>query len=189
MLRVRRIAVAGIYLFVAAILTGACGGNAPVASNRWRVALSPALFGKTISLQQHVQVDQSGRSDDFDAVLDITPDSLTLVGLKFNQRVFTLVYDNVKIRESRSRMLPKEVQAADVLSDMQLALWPTQALRPPTLPGGVTMMDNGSVRTFSRNDSTLMTINYSTNVRWIGTINIDNKEFNYRLVIKSAENN
>ena len=186
--------------------TVACRGAAPVIPNRWRLALTPASFSQTISLQQHVQVEQAGRNVEFEAVLDITPDTVTLIGLAFNQRVFTLKYDGVKLQESRSKMLPREVQAADVLSDMQLALWPSEAVRS-ALPTGWALRDSSGsdsgsdsdsgsgsgsgsgTRVLSERDTVRTTITYTANPRWTGTITLENKQYDYRLVIRSAVSN
>ena len=175
-------------LLIALTSITACRGPAPAGPSRWRLALTPASFANTISLQQHVQVEQAGRNVDFEAVLDITPDTVTLVGLAFNQRVFTLTYDGVKLRESRSKMLPREVQAGDVLSDMQLALWPTEVVRS-ALPGGWSLRDSSGTRVLLESDTIRTTISYSADPRWTGTITLENKQYNYRLVIRSAVSN
>jgi len=168
--------------------TAACRGAASVSPTRWRLALTPRSFSQTISLQQHVQVEQAGRNVDFEAVLDITPDTVTLVGLAFNQRVFTLKFDGVKLQESRSKMLPREVQAGDVLSDLQLALWPSEVVRN-ALPAGWTLQDSIGTRVLSESDTVRTTITYSANPRWTGTITLANKQYDYRLVIRSAVSN
>lgn len=175
-------------LLLALALVAACRGATPPATNRWRLALSPASLAQTISLQQHVQVEQGSHNVDFEAVLDVTPEMVTLVGLAFNQRVFTLKYDGVKLQESRSKMLPREVQAGDVLSDLQLALWPTEVVRS-ALPTGWTLRDSSGTRVLSESDTVRTTITYSAVPRWTGTINLQNKQFDYRLVIRSAAAN
>ena len=169
-------------------LIAACRGAGPLIPARWRLALTPASFANTLSLQQHVQVEQAGRNVDFEAVLDITPDTVTLVGLAFNQRVFTLKYDGVKLQESRSKMLPREVQAGDVLSDMQLALWPTEVVRS-ALPVGWSLRDSSGTRVLSESDTVRTSISYSADPRWTGTITLENKQYDYRLVIRSAVSN
>ncbi|MEO7362868.1 MAG: DUF3261 domain-containing protein [Gemmatimonadaceae bacterium] len=162
-----------------------CRHSAPPLDNRFRLALSPATFQQSISLQQHVEVQQAGKSVEFDAVLDVNPEEVTLVGLAFSQRVFTLKYNGVKLEESRSRMLPREVQAADVLSDLQLALWPVEAVRA-ALPAGWTLRDSPSERVLSQGDTVRTSISYSATPPWIGNIMLTNKQYDYRLFIKSA---
>ena len=101
----------------------------------------------------------------------------------------------MKLSETRSRMLPKEVRASDVLSDLQLALWPTKAIAAALQPGVTfTALERGdgsyhfAQRTFANRDSTYTVINYGAfETRWGGTITLENTQYHYRLVIKSAE--
>lgn len=154
-------------------------------SNRWRLALAPSAFPETLSLQQQVKVEQAGKTVDFDAVLDISPDAVTLVGMAFSQRVFTLRYDGKTLQETRSAMLPREVQGGDVLSDLQLALWPTDVVRA-ALPPGWSLADSASTRVLSESDTVRTSISYSGLPRWSGTISLNNQQFDYRLTIRSA---
>lgn len=163
----------------------ACRRRVPPLDNRFRLALSPAAFPQSISLQQHVEVQQGGKTVEFEAVLDVNPEEVTLVGLAFSQRVFTLKYDGRKLQESRSRMLPREVQAADVLSDLQLALWPVEVVRA-ALPAGWTLQDTANERVLSESDTVRTTIGYSATPRWSGNISLTNKQYDYKLLIKSA---
>ena len=80
-------------------MVSACRSAPPEQTDRLRLALSPASFGRALSLQQQVHVEYADRTVDLDAVLEITPDSLTLVGMAFGQRMLTLRYDGVKLVE------------------------------------------------------------------------------------------
>lgn len=172
---------------LAVILLVAVGCQQPITSdpNRLHLELSPSSFLQTISLQQNVQVEQGGQTVDFDAVLEVSPTAVTLVGLAYNQRVFTLRYDGRKLEETRSRMLPRAVQAADVLSDLQLALWPAEAVRA-ALPAGWKLSDSTGHRELAENDSVRTSITFDSIPRWAGTITLHNRQYNYRLVIRSA---
>lgn len=174
------------FMLVALTSAGACRGRAvPAQPDRWRLALPPAAFMESVSLQQRVKVEQAGRTADFDAILDISPETVTLVGMAFSQRVFTLQYDGQKLKETRSRMLPPEVHAADVLSDLQLALWPAQAVRS-ALPAGWTLSDSDTARVLMQADTVRTTISYSGTPRFVGTISLASKQFDYRLTVHSA---
>ncbi len=175
-----------LLLVVVGAIVGCHRGPPPAslgpAPERLHLSLSPRSFGGAISLQQRVHVEQNGRSDDIDAVLEITPDSLTLVGLGFGQRLFTLQYDGVHLRESRSPLLPRELQGSDVLSDMQHALWPLDAVRG-ALPPNATVTDTDSKRTLRQDGQDVMTISYTVMPRWAGVITIVNVPLHYRVVI------
>ena len=163
----------------------ACSARAPTPPEHLQLALAPAGFAQRITLQQRVHVERDGREVDFEAVLDIGPDSLTLVGMAFGQRILTLRYDGVRLIESRSPMLPREVLGADVLSDLQLALWPEAIVRA-ALPPGWTLRDSDGLRVLWMGDEEIATITYDGSPRWIGHVTVNNKQFAYRLVIESA---
>lgn len=179
--RLPRASALGAFL----LLTVACHRPDSGDPNRLLLQLSPSSFLQTISLQQNVQVEQGGQTVDFDAVLEVSPTAVTLVGLAYNQRVFTLRYDGRKLQETRSRMLPREVQAADVLSDLQLALWPAEAVRA-ALPAGWTLSDSTGHRELAERDSVRTSITFDSMPRWAGTITLHNWQYDYRLVIRSA---
>ena len=162
-----------------------CSGRAAPPPDHLQLALAPAGFAQRITLQQRVHVERDGREVDFEAVLDIGPDSLTLIGIAFGQRILTLRYDGIRLIESRSPMLPREVLGADVLSDLQLALWPADAVRA-ALPSGYTLRDADTMRVLSMGDEEIATINYEGSPRWIGRVTVNNKQFAYRLVIQSV---
>jgi hypothetical protein len=160
--------------------------NAPSGqADRLRLALSPASFGRALSLQQQVHAEYADRTVDLDAVLEITPDSLTLVGMAFGQRMLTLRYNGVKLHEQRNPMLPRDVRGADILTDLQMALWPGDALRA-ALPPGWTLSESDSLRTLSKNSREMVTISYDAVPRWKSVVTLRNLAYNYRLVIRSA---
>jgi hypothetical protein len=166
-------------------MVAACRGAPPDQPDRLRLALSPASFGRTLSLQQQVHVEYAGHIVDFDAVLDIAPDSLTLVGMALGQRMLTLRYDGMKLDEKRNPMLPRDVRGADILTDVQMALWPADAVRA-ALPAGWTLTDSDTQRTFSKDAQETVTISYDAVPHWTSLVTMRDLRYDYRLVIRSA---
>ena len=157
---------------------------APV-DGRLHLTLPPASFGQSVSLQQQVHVVAPGRTVDLDAVLDIGPDAVTLVGLSFGQRMLTIHYDGIRVTETRHPMLPSEVRGADILTDVQLALWPAAAVRA-ALPGGWDLRDEGTHRSLAQNGRDVVVITYEGSPHWQGSLTLENLRYNYRLVIRSV---
>ncbi|MDP5009160.1 MAG: DUF3261 domain-containing protein, partial [Glaciimonas sp.] len=156
-------------------------------SARLGLQLSPASLGTSISLQQHLLVerdDANGRTDQLDVALEIDPQQINMVGLAFGQRVLTINYDGQRVQSWRHMMLPSQVQAEDVLEDMQLTLWPLAAIRA-ALPVGWKVEQQGLRRTLSLNDEIVMVINYDNEVPWVGKVNLTNLRYHYRLTIES----
>lgn len=174
-------------LTAALALTLALAGCAvaPPAPARLGLKLAPAALGAAISVQQHLRVERGGRIDELDAALEVDAERLQLVGLAFGQRVLSLSYDGKEMTSWRHMMLPAQVKAEDVLEDMQLTLWPLEAIRP-ALPPGWRIEDSGLRRTLYFGAEPVTLINYSALPRWSGSVALENLRYHYRLTIQSA---
>ncbi|MFJ3045515.1 DUF3261 domain-containing protein [Herbaspirillum chlorophenolicum] len=173
---------------LAALLLCACSTtDAPPAkpSARLQLRLPPAALGQSISLQQHLTVEREGRTDQLDTALEIDAEHLDLVGLAFGQRVMSLHYDGHELRTWRHFMLPQQVQGEDVLQDVQLTLWPAEAIRKG-LPTGWTLRENDGQRTLLLGEETIAVINYPDHKAWGGKVVLTNLRYRYKLTIQSV---
>lgn len=166
------------------LLLAGCA-SIPPPPTRLGLMLSPAALGESIALQQHLRVERNGRSDELDAALEVDADHLELVGLAFGQRVLTLNYDGKSLKSWRHLMLPAQVRAEDVLEDLQLSLWPADAISK-ALPDGWRVHDDGLRRTLTLGETTVATVDYSAMPRWSGTVTLENLRYHYRLTIQSV---
>lgn len=171
-------------LAMAAIVGGCATAPAPVA--RLGLKLAPSALGEAVSLQQHLTVERNGRIDELDAAVEIDDQRIEMVGLAFGQRVLSLTYDGKQFKTWRHVMLPSQVRADDVLEDMQLTLWPAQAIAA-SLPSGWRIAEEGLQRRLYLNEELVSTITYSGQPRWSGTVVMDNARYKYRLTIQSAQ--
>jgi hypothetical protein len=136
-------------------------------------------------VQQHLKVERDGRTDDLDVALQVEPEAVDVVGLAFGQRVLTLHYDGKDLTSWRHVMLPSQVRAEDVLEDMQLTLWPVDAVAA-ALPAGWRVEQQGRQRTLYLSDEPIMRIAYSGDPRWSGTVVLENLRYHYKLTIQFA---
>lgn len=173
-----------VCLILCAMLLVGCATTPPA---HLGLQLAPAELGESIALQQHLTVERNGKIDELDAALEIDNQQLQLVGLAFGQRVLSLSYDGKKITAWRHFMLPEQVRAEDILEDIQLTLWPLDAIRK-TLPLGWRIEDNDLQRTLYKGDDVIYRINYSSMPRWSGTVKLENLRYHYSLVIQSLPN-
>ncbi|MES2018971.1 MAG: DUF3261 domain-containing protein [Pseudomonadota bacterium] len=169
-----------------ALLLAGCATQKPAPVARLGLKLAPALMNETVSVQQHLTVERNGRIDELDAAIEIDPEHVEMVGLAFGQRVLTINYDGKELKTWRHMMLPKQVRAEDVLEDMQLALWPVEAVAA-SLPAGWRVDEVGMLRRVYLGDELVTTVAYSAQPRWSGTIKMDNLRYKYRLTIQSAQ--
>lgn len=179
-LNVKRMAV----VMAVAVLAG-CATTAPPPQARLGLKLAPGALGASISVQQHLKVERAGRTDDMDVALQVEPDAIDVVGLAMGQRVLTLHYDGKELTSWRHIMLPSQVKAEDVLEDMQLTLWPAEAVAA-ALPAGWRIAEQGATRTLYLDDEPIMRIVYSGQPRWSGTVVLENLRYHYKLTIQFA---
>ena len=152
---------------------------------RLGLTLPPAALGNTISVQQHLKVERHGQINELDVALEVDPDHIALVGLALGQRVLSLEYDGYALTSWRHPMLPSQVRAKDVLEDVQLTLWPLEAIAQ-YLPENWHIEEQGLQRTLYQQQTVIATITYSNLPRWGSTIVLDNLRYQYRLTIQSV---
>jgi hypothetical protein len=170
---------------VALVLAGCVTTAPPPQSNNLGLKLAPATLGASISLQQHLTVERDDKIDELDTALEIDPEQLELVGLALGKRVMTLHYDGKTLQSWRHPLLPEQVRAEDVLQDIQLTLWPADAIQQ-ALPPGWRIEENGLRRTLLSSDVPVMLIDYSTALRWNGKVILTNLRYHYRITIQSV---
>lgn len=175
----RRLAAAACALLLAACAT------TPPPQARLGLKLAPAALGTSLSVQQHLKVERNGRTDDLDVALQVEPEAVDVVGLAFGQRVLSLHYDGKELSSWRHVMLPAQVRAEDVLEDIQLTLWPAEAVAA-ALPAGWRVADQGRIRTLYLDDAPIMQISYSDAQRWSGTVVLESMRYHYKLTIQFA---
>jgi hypothetical protein len=147
--------------------------------------LAPATLGASINVQQHLRVEREGRIDELDAALEVDSDRLDMVGLAMGQRILTLHYDGRQLKSWRHPMVPEQLRSEDILEDLQLTLWPIDAIRQ-ALPAGWEIDEHGRRRTLLLDGVPVMVIDYSGEPRWSGKIELANLRYQYRLTIESA---
>ncbi|MDR9837407.1 DUF3261 domain-containing protein [Herbaspirillum huttiense] len=170
------------------LLLGGCASPLPPdtrSSARLSLRLPPAALGQDISLQQHLTVERGNRVDQLDTALEIDASHVDLVGLAFGQRVMSLHYDGKQLQVWRHPMLPSQVQGEDVLQDVQLTLWPADAIRQ-ALPEGWELREAQAQRTLLLHGETIAVIDYPDQRRWGGKVILNNLRYHYKLTIQSV---
>ena len=171
---------------VLAFLLAGCATQKPAPLARLGLTLAPSALGEAISLQQHLTVERGGRIDELDAAIEVDASHVEMVGLAFGQRVLSVDYDGKTLKTWRHVMLPAQVRGEDVLEDIQLALWPVEAVAA-SLPAGWRIEEAGMLRRLYLGQELVTTVAYSATPRWSGTIKMDNLRYKYRLTIQSAQ--
>lgn len=121
------IAVAG--LTTATILFGCTvtmgPDNIPIANELTFDLLHPETYGKSIALTQLAEIKYGDESLELLFVTEITPRSLTVVGLvPSGTRLFSVAYNGSSIANDGFDPVLRRIRPDFLLMDLQLSLWP-----------------------------------------------------------------
>lgn len=113
---------------------------------RLTLALAPDALGCSVAVQQQLTVQAPGQpTQALDALLEVDAHSVRLALFHMGQRMGTLLWDGQQLQTQLSAWWPAQLPPAQVLSDMQLALWPASAV-VQALPEGWVLEEKGQVR-------------------------------------------
>lgn len=111
-----------------------------------QLTLAPVLLGCSLAVQQQLTVQPpSGSAQTLDALLEVDGQSVRLALFHLGQRMGALSWDGQQLQTQLSRWWPAQLSPVQVLSDMQLALWPAPAIAQ-ALPAGWQVQDGAQVR-------------------------------------------
>lgn len=172
------------WLILFTLLSGCATHPAPVVFEPM-IRLAPDTFGQPISIYQQIQAERDGKKRDMNVVLEITPEKLTLVGIAMERRMMTVTFDGKDLAIWKDTKLPEQVSPEIVLSNLQLAIWPKEAIAT-ALPTGWTISEEGQTRVICHNNDRMILIEYSQPERWLGTIKMTDFRYRYALTIQSV---
>jgi len=166
------------------LMLAACAGHAPreqgeVVPAAFELRLSPSSLGHALALQQQLNFHFGQEQRTFDALLEADPSEVRLEIQSMGQSAMRLRWDGRKLDQHRAQWLPKAVRGEEILSDLQLANWPTAAIRA-ALPADWRLVEFGTTRMLRHGDTTAVTVRYPAPDR------IDIEHANFRLSIVSV---
>lgn len=110
------------------------------------LALPAAALGCSLSVQQQLTVVAPQQPQQaMQALLEVDSHTVKLGLFYMGQRMGTLTWDGLRLHSDLSRWWPQVLKPERVFSDMQLALWPTPAVRG-ALPADWQILENDSGR-------------------------------------------
>ncbi|WP_291591444.1 DUF3261 domain-containing protein [Comamonas sp. UBA7528] len=118
------------------VLTGCASGPVATGAAPLQLALAPAALGCSVAVQQQLTVQPpSAAVQTLDALLEVDGQAVHLALFHMGQRMGVLHWDGQQLQTELSRWWPAQLPPAQVLSDLQLALWPVAAIAQ-ALPAG-----------------------------------------------------
>jgi hypothetical protein len=118
-----------------ALLPLALAGCASTALRAPLLRLAPQDLGRTLSVQQHLQFTRGDQVMGVDALLEVDASAVQVALLSLGQTALRLRWDGQQLALQRAPWLPPAVSAEQILSDLQLVLWPIEAITAALPPG------------------------------------------------------
>ncbi|MBK8070527.1 MAG: DUF3261 domain-containing protein [Ramlibacter sp.] len=149
-------------LIVAASVSLACGCShvsTQGAPGEFLLRLSPAALGTQFVLQQQITVDAGGQTRQIEALLEADASTVRLAMLDMGIVRARLSWDGTTLRHEFPPQLPRQLDPGRILTQIQLAYWPQEAIRA-ALPQGWTLEATQSQRVLSRNGVAEIRIEY-----------------------------
>lgn len=120
--------------------------------------LPPATLGRRLAWQQRLRLERDGQSmAPLEALLEVDAQRLQLALLAPGRTLARLTWDGQDLRSETAAGWPPAVPPERVLSDLQLALWPAQALRQ-ALPAGYRLEDTTGQRVLWQGDEAVVRV-------------------------------
>ena len=156
-----------VRLLMVALLLGlsACATPpAPPAGATPLLRLAPSALGRTLALQQQLTVQAGARTERLDVLLEADAQTVRLALLGMGQTGASLEWDGHDLKQTQAPWWPRAVSAERILSEMQLALWPADAVRQ-ALPPGWTLEANAAERLLRQEGRAVIRIRYPSPTR------------------------
>lgn len=144
--------------------------------------LAPDSLGRELFLQQRLSVHAGGKAQSLDVMLEVDADSVRLAVLGFGQTAARLEWDGVEMRESHADWWPAAVRGERILNDLQLVLWPAEAIRR-ALPQGWTLDAAAEQRVLRQAGEAVVRVVYVSPSH----AELLHERDRYRIVIESAQ--
>lgn len=144
-------------------------------------------FGRSLQLQQRVSGEYPGGRHELLCVLELHRNRVSLVGLSpQGLKLFTLQYDGNTLVIDKSPLVPKQLQPQQVLADIQLALWPEQAIKNH-LDRPWRVQQDSRVRELFYENNLAAAVRYEMDDPMQGAFTLTNHNYGYSLRVETLE--
>lgn len=148
--------------------------------------LSPASLGRELQLVQRITVIRGEERRSFDAQLEADAAAVRIAAVAMGQTVASLRWDGVTFEQQVSPHVPPAVTAERILSDVQLAWWPADAIRAGLL-AGFTLEEAGATRVLHHDGAPWATVRYEGTAPAWRHVRLEHAHYGYALDIESVE--
>jgi hypothetical protein len=158
----------------------------PPAEPEFGLRLSPASLGRELQLSQRVTVVRGEERKGFDALLEVDASAVRIAAVAMGQTIASLAWDGKTLKQEVSTHVPPAVSASRILSDVQLAWWPVEAVRAG-LPAGYSLEDRSGTRVITASGAPFASVSYEGTPPAWKLVRLTQQRYGYVLEIESVE--
>ena len=174
-------------LIFSVFIAGCVTAPRPRPDPEFGLRLSPASLGRELQLSQRVTVVVPGQERrSFDAQLEVDSGAVRIAAVALGQTIATLTWDGKTLDQSVSTHVPPAVTASRILSDVQLAWWPSEAIRGG-LPAGFSLEEAAGTRALSERGAPFASVTYEGTAPAWSHVRLTQQRYGYVLDIESVE--
>lgn len=148
--------------------------------------LSPASLGRELQLSQRITVVRGEDRKSFDAQLEVDASAVRIAAVAMGQTIASLSFDGKTLEQQVSTHVPPAVTASRILSDVQLAWWPADAIRT-ALPEGFSLEEEGGKRSLLQGGALFAQVTYEGTPPAWKFVRLTQVRYGYLLEIESVE--
>ncbi len=145
--------------------------------------LTPASLGREVSLSQRITLVREGARQSFDALLEVDASAVRVALLGAGQTLGSLTWDGERFTRKASAFVPQAVTAERIITDIELAFWPEDAVRAG-LPEGFALTEREGRRELSLGGEPFATVTWDAGHR---RVVLTQHRFGYVLEIESVD--
>lgn len=170
-----------------ALLAGCSTQAARPVDSRAALLVAPNLISSR-SASQVVHASYGAQSITLQCAIEVADNQLTLIALTtLGQRVYTVHYDGKQVLTDRAAFVPAGIDAQQLLTDVQLALWPLAALQPGWQRLGYELSEPfPGLRRLRQNDKIVSEVHYASAEAWNGRLWLVNLRYGYSLTVDTT---
>ena len=182
----RKAALILMFSLMASCATSQAVRRTSPTSPTWQL-LPPSSLGTTRAANQRLRAAYADQEISLDFAVSVTADRITVIGLvPAGPRMFTVSYDGHQMDARASHEVPAALEPGRLLNDLQLALWPRQALER-AFEGSRWRLTEPDERTrrLLRDGRLVAEVHYTTADPWTGRTWLVNFDGGYAITVDS----
>ena len=152
----------------------------------WQL-LPPSSLGAVRAVNQRLRAAYADQEISLDCAVSVTTELITVIGLlPAGPRLFTVSYDGRQVDAETSQDVPAALKPERLLNDLQLALWPRQALERAFENSRWRLTEpDPRTRRLLRDGRLVAEVHYGTADPWTGRIWLVNFDGGYSIAVDS----